>query len=61
MYLDSKNKKRFGLIHTVIDPSKVVLTVIKGHKRIFQQYTTRQLLLLYRSTEWIAGHFSAIQ
>ena len=60
LYLDSKKKKRFALVDRVINPAKVILIVLKRNKRTFQEYTTRQLLLLFRASEWRDGSFFPI-
>ena len=60
MYLDSKKMKKFSLIHAIIDSAIVVLAVMKNHKKVFHQYATRQLQMLYRSTEWTTGLFSEL-
>ena len=60
LYMDSKKRKRFAIVDRVINPAKVILIVLKRNKRTFQEYTTRQLLLLFRASEWIDGSFFPI-
>ena len=60
LYMDSKKRKRFGIIDRVVNPAKVILIVLKGHHRTYQEYTTRQLLLLFRASEWVDGHYFPI-
>ena len=60
LYMDSKKRKCFAIVDRVINPAKVILIVLKRNKRTFQEYTTRQLLLLFRASEWIDGSFFPI-
>ena len=60
LYMDSKKRKGFAIVDRVINPAKVILIVLKRNKRTFQEYTIRQLLLLFRASEWIDGSFFPI-
>ena len=60
LYMDSKKRKRFGIVDRVINPAKVILIVLKRNHRTYQEYTTRQLLLLFRASECVDGSYFPI-
>ena len=40
LYMDSKKRKRFGIVDRVINPAKVIHIVLKRNHRTYQEYTT---------------------